>query len=277
LVSDSAPVYAWSDGGHQIVATIAYHRLTPRTRAAVDSLLKIPIPPMAITAQEKDFVSTSTWADEVRSESGFEETRSWHYIDNPFTHIPGTPIPTGLPEKENVITALNSEIAVLRNPTAKRADKARALRFLIHFVGDIHQPLHCTTRVSPLNPDGDRGGNEYYVQIPGEERTESLHALWDQGLETFPQSLTEVPRATARIEKEFPASDSGWRVGGPRNVSGWMKESVSLARGFVYNDLHRERPPSSSYLKQGERIADKRVAWAGYRLAALLNDLFSVH
>ena len=189
------------------MATIAYARLTPRARARVSELLAVPVAPYTLSRQSRDFVDASVWADEVRGEPGFEPTRPWHFVDNPFGITPETPLPPGLPSAQNILAALRKEIAVLHDPAAKQGDRARALRFVIHLVGDIHQPLHCATRISPLNPDGDRGGNDYAVIPPQNTRGDNLHAFWDDGLGAFPpDDAADVARAAGRIARRYPAS-----------------------------------------------------------------------
>ena len=269
------PSYAWGEGGHRIVAFIAYGRLSPRAKAVANKLLQIPLPPLDITRASTDFVSASVWADEVRGNPPYEETGPWHYVDNPFGITPETPLPAGLPEAANIITALKREIVVLRNPAAKQTERATALRFLIHFVGDIHQPLHCATRISPLTPTGDRGGNGYRIHVEGQDKIENLHAYWDSGLEEFPRSPDKVAAVAAQAMQENPASVTGWKAGGVTGFNQWMGESEWLAKNVVYNDLRRGKQPSIAYVRAGHRIVNKRVAWAGYRLAALLNDLFA--
>lgn len=267
--------HAWEEEGHQIVAHIAYGRLSPKARAVANKLLQTPLPPVGITRESKDFVAASVWADQVRGDSNYKQTGPWHYIDYPFGITPETSLPTDLPEKENIVIALKREIAVLRNPAAKQTDRATALRFLIHFVGDIHQPLHCATRVSPLSPQGDRGGNEYRIHPEGEDQNESLHAYWDSGLGEFSQSSGQVKVMAARAMQANPASVAGWKVGGVTAFNQWAGESKWLANNFVYNGLRRGKQPPATYVQAGHKVVNKRVAWAGYRLALLLNYLLA--
>ena len=269
-----------------MVADIAYARLTPAARAAVDKLLALNIPPESATSVSRDFVHASLWADMVRKEPGFETTADLHFIDSPFS-VDGTVLPSTLPRKNNVVTALTEEVKLLKERATPPAERARALRFLIHFLGDIHQPLHCATRVSILFPDGDQGGNNYNVKVSfedGQERRTRLHAYWDEGLRSFPRagpehappSTSEIHRAVSSVLHDDPDSDRGWRVGGVYGFRQWMTESAWLARHTAYDGIKRAHDPSNAYRREGIRVVRRRIAWAGYRLAALLNAIYSV-
>src|SRR5438270_13657961 len=97
------------------------------------------------------------WPDDVRGT--MPATADEHFVDKPF-FTDGSPLPADLPKPVNVIEALQATVATLQHGTSD-AEKTKALRFLIHYVGDIHQPLHCATRVTQAMPEGDRGGNDF--------------------------------------------------------------------------------------------------------------------
>ena len=176
----------WGPGGHMMTAQIAFDRLNPRARAQVQALLAIPIDPAAVSARSKDFVNAAHWADDLRSVPAFKFLEPLHFIDKRFstdgTRLPAIPSP-------NIVTALRDNVKILRTSRDKNA-RARALRLIIHFVGDIHQPLHCADRVSRALPDGDQGGNLVTIKISapnGNLRSINLHSYWDGGLESFPK------------------------------------------------------------------------------------------
>ena len=277
---------AWGPGGHMIVAQIAYGRLNSHAKAQVDELIKVVINPADVTQKSLDFVNASHWPDDLRSVKSdeFKPTFEWHFIDTPFspdqTELPDTPEP-------NIVTELNNEVAVLKSADASQEDKAKALRFLIHFVGDIHQPLHCATRVTEDFPDGDRGGNSFMVRLVdsnGSVKKVKLHSYWDGGIDDFPKggpppefappSLDSVSQAADRITQEFPDTDSQWKIGGPFNFEGWAQESFSLAKTVAYDHLVPNRQPTKAYISKAKKAARKRVAWGGYRLAELLNNIW---
>src|SRR5882672_4561663 len=141
----------WGAGGHMMVAQIAFGRLNPRAKAQAKMLLAIPIDPAAVSKKSTDFVNAAHWADDLRPFSEFDSFKPLHFIDTPFS-TDGTTLPTDLPEPDNIVKALEDNVNILKTSTDKNA-QAQALRFIIHFVGDIHQPLHCATRVSSSNPE----------------------------------------------------------------------------------------------------------------------------
>src|SRR5262249_29220924 len=144
-------------GGHMMVAYIAFQRLNPKAKAQVKTLLAMQIKPASVTKKSKDFVNASHWADDVRSLPGFEFSGDLHFVDFPFSDD-GTKLPTDLPKPDNIIEALKKYVDILKTSPSKTA-RAQALRFVIHFVGDIHQPLHCASRVDASHTEGDQGGN----------------------------------------------------------------------------------------------------------------------
>jgi len=154
--------------------------------------------------------------------------------------------------------------------------RAVALASTLHPVGDVHQPLHLSSRATAARPNGDRGGNEFRLAAgPPNE----LHALWD-GILTIsvPQNgepeRTYVDRLAALVEQHVPLSS----VPASDLTSGfdaWGRESLALAQHDVYPPALREsEKPGDAYLGEAARIAERRIALAGYRLAALLNDAF---
>jgi hypothetical protein len=280
LTSDAL---SWGPGGHMIVAKIAYARLNPKAKAEVNKLIKIDIEPTAITAKSLDFVNAAHWPDDLRPDEAFANTLPLHFIDEPFS-ADGAPLPTDLPEAQNVITALTKYVNILKTSTDDN-ERAEALRFIIHFVGDIHQPLHCSTRVTGGLKEGDRGGNLFKIKLKGANgkfTLEKLHSYWDGGIGDFPKAgpnfapppLSQIPPAAKRITTQFPDADPAWKAGGPEDFAGWAKESTDLAQPVAYDDLSPNSVPSKAYNQQAVKTARQRVAWAGYRLAELLNSIW---
>jgi len=174
----------WGAGGHMMVAFIAFKRLNPQAKAQAIALLARPINPAAVSKKSKDFVNASHWADDVKKLAGFEFSGDLHFIDKPFS-TDATPLPTDLPKPDNIVKALQDYVNILKTSTDKD-EQAQALRFIIHFVGDIHQPLHCATRVDNALPEGDQGGNLVTIKVAGKRL--KLHSYWDDGIGTFPKT-----------------------------------------------------------------------------------------
>lgn len=270
----------WGAGGQMIVAQIAYGRLNSRARAQVKTLLTIPINPAAISAKSQDFVNAAHWADDLRPFPEFDSFKALHFIDTPFS-TDGTPLPPVA--TPNIVTALQENVDVLRTSTDENA-QAQALRFIIHLVADIHQPLHCATRVSSANPEGDRGGNLLLIQIRTKAglKNTNLHSYWDSGLGTFPPTkpdfspppLSQIPAAAAKAKVANPATDPALKLNDPFNFQSWADESVALAKDVAYSGITKGGEPTAAYKRKTVKVANRRVVWAGYRLAALLNAIW---
>lgn len=268
----------WGAGGHMMVASIAFKRLNPRAKAQAMALLARPINPAAVTAKSPDFVSAAHWADDLRPFKQFDSFKPLHFIDNPFS-TDGTALPAGVPEPDNIVKALEDNVEILKTSTDQDA-QAQALRFIIHFVGDIHQPLHCATRVSSANPDGDRGGNLVSIKVAGKKT--NLHSYWDGGIGNFPKTgpnfapppLSQIPGAAAAAMAGNPATDPKVKLNDPANFSAWSDESFALAKSTAYKGMQNGVTPSAAYNAASLKVARKRVAWGGYRLAALLNSIW---
>ncbi len=272
---------SWGAGGHMMVASIAFKRLNPRAKAQAMALLALPINPAAISTKSKDFVNAAHWADDLRPFAEFDSFKELHFLDTPFS-TDGTPLPD-LPAP-NVVTALEENVNILKTSTDKNA-QAQALRLIIHFVGDIHQPLHCATRVSSANPEGDRGGNSVSIKIPGSNgqlKTTNLHSYWDGGIGSFPKTgpnfapppLSQIPAATARATAGNPATDPKLKLNDPLDFSAWADESFNLAKDVAYKGMKNGVKPGANYNAASLNVVRKRVAWGGYRLAALLNSIW---
>jgi hypothetical protein len=280
-----AAAWAWGPGGHMIAAKIAYDKIAadnPKAKAEIDRLLAVPVGPASIARRTSDFVNAAHWADDIKHTQGFEQTADEHFIDFPFA-ADKTALPGDLPKEVNIVKALSDYVDDLKSEQADDATKAQALRFIIHLVGDIHQPLHCATRVTKAHADGDRGGNDFTVTpaIDGKKVKIALHSYWDRGLGAFPKEgqnfaappLEEVTSAADAIKAKFTL-DPKWQEGGPFNYAGWAKESVQIATTFVYQGVADGAAPSATYAKKGTDIAQYRVLAAGNRLAALLTAIW---
>lgn len=283
LLLPSADCFAWGAGGHMMVAYIAYQRLNSNAKREVNRLLKRPINPADVTKKSLNFVNAAHWADDLRPVPDFRFSLVEHFSDFPFS-VDGTPVPTDQPAEDNIVVALEKNVETLKTSTDDDA-RAQALRFIIHFVGDIHQPLHCSTRVDSNHKDGDRGGNGFDVRVPdanGRTKKSNLHSFWDSGLGSFPKGgpnfapppRNKIPPAVSVALKGNPDTSPFLHLDNPTDFAGWAKESSDLAQRKAYGDLEPGATPDAAYRREGTRIARRRVAWGGYRLAALLNSIF---
>lgn len=293
------PAPAWNGTGHRIVAAIAYERLTPQARARVDemirhhpdyaSLLTEGAPADEAGRARAAFLFAATWPDVIKADRRFyDDTRknatptaplpgfpdtarhtNWHYIDVPYA-------PDGAePEEIPVPNALTELKRLLPEMSASPPDSVVAaydLPWIEHLIGDLAQPLHCTSRFlksqAILNPQpkGDAGGNEVFAS-PGR----NLHAFWDD-LAGTNQSDEYVAKLANEIAAEHPAP--GYISKNPRK---WIDQAFKLDKSDVYSfgleTGSREHPVSltANYRETARRIAHAQLALAGYRLAAVLN------
>ncbi|MCB0845033.1 MAG: S1/P1 nuclease [Bacteroidetes bacterium] len=281
--------YGWWDTGHMAIAAIAYQHLNPETRVWVDELVEELDKHYPDT---QTFIECSTWADDLKKQ-GIYAYSSWHY-----TNIPYNPDSLALPQNAkpevDVIWAINQARQVLTAEDAVSLEKARFLAFLVHFVGDLHQPLHSTSMYDDDVPEGNRGGNEFSLKS---FKHRNLHMLWDDGCGYFDrwEEKGKLDRPLGR--KGFVALEemvSTIMIAHPESSlenlyslepTFWAMESHELAVNAVFmgtqyvtrsgeNQLIQPGDsPSELYMETGREIVEKQLARAGYRLAMLLNEI----
>jgi len=291
------PALAWDSAGHEIVATMAYDRLNPKARAAVDDLAaKMPSPERVYNP-----VTLACWMDDLRGNSPLPDRGrflSWHYIDIGLD--PGDPVPSfdpadGTDVHGNVVQGLKRATAVLKGGTDPYiSSKTMACAIVLHLVGDIHQPLHCSTKYFYWHgkETNDKGGNDEGVinGPPGDTRF-NFHSFWDCAWRTsFDEAsgnvvpdarfawktgndLASVRAEATELEKQPPAADADL---GP-NFEQWAHEGNDVAKSFAYRDLTVTENTkvcrlSSAYVAKAHEIARHRLVLAAWRLAALLNS-----
>lgn len=271
-VALSAPAAAWGFEGHEIIATIARDRLTPAVRDRVDAILAADTD----TLTAPDMISRSTWADACRN-AGHRETASWHFVDNELakpdikTACFGFPTPAQLPSsgpaEDCVVDKVTEFAAELADPGTSDGERLLALKYLLHFVGDLHQPLHAAD-------NQDRGGNCVLVALGG-SRTVNLHAYWDT---TVVNALGTDPRAVAtKLESQITAANvKSWQKGKPAD---WAVEAFKVAQSTAYQAGSKPGCPSNaaattlpnSYPAKADAAAALQLKRAGVRLAQMLN------
>ena len=249
MVLGARLLFGWGNEGHRMVVRIAGGMLTPAARAEVARVL----------APGESLAALASWADEVRPSR--KETEPWHFIDIPIDST-GLDMKRDCPPEGCVISKISEFRRLWTDPAASPASRREALLFLVHFVGDMHQPLHCA------NHD-DKGGNEVPVVFLGEAT--NLHSLWDSGLlKRMPDEDRLLEIISAVLTPERAAE---WSRG---TVEEWAGESFRLAQMVVYGYL----PPATAgavslgegYQRAAEPIVRDQIAKAGARLAAILNE-----
>lgn len=241
-----APALAWGPTGHRITGALAERHLAPRARAGVMEILG-----------SESLEEASTWPDHMRSAPGlfWRVTASpWHYVTVPDGRRWRDQPP---PAEGDALTALDRFARTLRDPAASRADKALALRFIIHIVGDLAQPLH-------VGRPGDRGGNDVKVRFFGRET--NLHAVWDGDL--IDHERLSFSEWAARLDRRLtPDQLRAWSSPDPEQ---WIDDAVAIRAS-----LYPESPDLSwAYVYAQREALDAQLAKGGLRLAAYLNRLF---
>ncbi|MEM7584987.1 MAG: S1/P1 nuclease [Acidobacteriota bacterium] len=265
-VALASPVAAWHDTGHMITAQIAYDELTDHARAEVDGLIAI----LAEEPPHRDHaVTASVWADDLKRQ-GVRIYDHWHYINLPVFGEGLVAHPE--PEPRNVVWAIEQAVLILRGDASDH-QKASMLGFLLHFVGDVHQPMHCASRYTRELPTGDRGGNELKL----DHEWSNLHLFWDDAAGLFPdfderQWQPNIRRFADDVVRLVPkTSVPQWRRGDAR---AWAWESHGVAVEAAYAGIEDGAKPSPEYVARAREVARQRLAIGGYRLGALLNDIF---
>ena len=266
------PALAWDAEGHMVVAQIAYNHLDAAVKAKCDSLIAVPV--YHSSSQNSNFVTAACWADDIKSfTSAFSDS---HYIDIPIS-LDGFPTNGVVNDPSNVVAAIRSSITTLQDPTATLSNQAVALRFLIHFCGDITQPLHCSTGVTTNLPAGDAGGNDFNLTSSS---WSELHALWDYGGGYLSDSVARpftvasqaiIVNKAAAVEAAYPYSAS---VGSIPDPMPWALEGRGIAATVSYVGISNGGSATSAYLSTAQSTTIQRMAIGGQRLAKLLSTIY---
>lgn len=280
---------AWNDTGHQVVALIAWDHLSQTTRQKVVALmlqstsepLTALLPhdgrPLAVR-QREFFVRASTWADLIRGT--VDDRPTWHHRSFFWKQDNGqaVDVPDIEVNEQNLIERLAAIEGSLREASRPVAERAMFAAWLLHLAGDIHQPLHCASRVTPEEPHGDRGGNSFLLDLRPDGEPNKLHAYWDGLLDhAFPRRPQEngsaYLRRLANLAKTAHPRDTLAAVLKLGKFEDWAQESLDEAKRAYPPSLERHQAPLPAYRIAGGKIALRRVALGGYRLAATLEAL----
>lgn len=277
-LAGNGSAFAWGPDGHAIVAQIAELRLEAPTQARVIQLLSLE------GKQHLDEIAS--WADDYRV--SHPETGKWHFVDIPLSssaYDPSRDCGGG----DCVVYQIQRFAAILANPNAAPPDRLQALKFVVHFVGDIHQPLHDETDFSRFPPpDGDRGGNKVHVNFLGDST--NLHSIWDGEIIDDVLGIDRPPHDfAARLEITRPEAAAlngaisdiqaaSWAPPGLAANLGaatiqWANGSHALAR-TAYSKLPRRRRTGweDAYESFAWPVIQTQLSASGVRLARLLNE-----
>ncbi len=302
LLLCASPASAWWCEGHQTIALIAKSHLTPAALAGVTALLQS----QPVDSELRRFcqnpsadllADASTWADDVKKT---ELTGTWHYMDIPLGWKHGEleqwckpvgPLDNGKERAGCILSALRYNLNILHNDKETDAERAKALRYLVHLVGDLHQPLHTTA-------NNDQGGNCTAVQFFSDPKITNLHSVWDGMIfnrDLFPPA-SSIPEIAAKLDTQFASKRHHWTKHGIA-FDQWALESHEIAQKDVYgkllpkvaaepfNEFARCKDRSDATLAQHLKVdapyqqnagpvVEEQIAKAGYRLAEVLNQVW---
>ena len=297
VVSAALNARAWDGTGHMIIGQIAYDRLNDKARARVDELAA----KLQRNGVPYNGVNICCWPDDIKGPDADPQFHNlykpWHYIDIGCTtndpDVLANP-PTLTQTEGNIVVALPHCVDLIRNKKtdALVASESVALALVMHFVGDIHQPLHTTGRYDPeTHKQDDAGGNGVGLANLGDTQWgKNLHTFWDEAYRRNYENgevkaMPRIPEADApgspdlkewlkRLDLNVPE-----KLDTHFDVKKWVLESHQIACTQVYGTLGapygaKDVKLTEDYVKQATRTARHQLVVAGYRLAALLNDLY---
>jgi hypothetical protein len=289
----------WSPPGHMLSGAIAYHDLQRPEQAALLRAIKPFLYSKALDpdgslqrqtqgfagrqADEARFMAITAWADLIRKTEPGKHRDKWHYINWPFKpqSEPATVVARP-PQSENILAGFAQSERLLRS-TASLDRKATAFAWLLHIVGDVHQPLHTIQLFTREYPEGDRGGNEICVRLTADSVPANLHMLWD-GWIAPGTDMRELRAMASELRTRFPHSRlAELSAGEPRS---WAQESREIATRIAYMNGNLRGTPKgqrrdcseaaeakilpAGYAARAKEIAERRIVLAGYRLASWL-------
>jgi hypothetical protein len=248
--------HAWGTKGHKTVAALSLEYLSSPARAGVESLLG---------PDESKYINAAVWADQIRNDR--PETKPWHFVDIP-NDKPSYDAARDCKNATCVVAKIDFFAKQLADRKLAKAKRVEALKFVIHFVGDVHQPLH------GAEGDNDQGGNLVFVKLDG--ITDKLHSVWDtmlvNKLGTTPEEIAE------NLESRISDADvKKWSSGTPKD---WAEESHTIAHDFIYAQSRGQRPETNphilpnDYTQNALPIVRSRISLGAVRLAMVLNKTF---
>jgi hypothetical protein len=241
---------SWGWAGHKTVATIAYNHLTPKSKDVVKALLG-----------DTSLADVASWADEILSQPAYKSTAPEHYLNLPLgLNYASFEKEVQSQDKDNVYKALLKNEQILKAQMSTKEERAVALKFIVHFIGDLHQPMH-------ISRAEDKGGNTIQVQFDG--KGTNLHSLWDSKLigkegKTFEKMSIDYDKAT-------PAQVKQWQND---SMMKWLFESYQIS-SKLYSEVEKNNKLDDAYYNAHISIINERIEKAGIRLAGVLNKIFA--
>ncbi|WP_053074187.1 S1/P1 nuclease [Chromobacterium sp. LK1] len=255
----STQALAWGQEGHRVTGYIAQQLLSPQAKAVVNQLIP-----------NADFAQLALYMDQHKQDlkQQLPGSDKWHYNDEPVCNgVEEDDCPNG----NCASNQIERYSKVLADKSAGKAARAQALTFLIHMIGDIHQPLHAAD-------NHDRGGNDVRVRLAGSSKVSNLHSVWDTALVQQALNGANEQSWAAQDLKYYARNIPGWQSG---KAMDWINESNQYARSEVYGPLSNfscgQAPSDVAYLDRtyqtaGAQLIKQQLAKAGARIAMVINQ-----
>lgn len=261
-----AEAHGWGQEGHSIVAEITQRRLDASARDKIKALLNAELP--GLKDAQISLASIASWADDHRADK-HDETRNWHFVNIPNdrnTYIASVDCALDPQYGDCIINAIDRVKATLADCTKPTVDRVVALKFLVHFIGDLHQPLHATFRIDPETGKNDEGGNGVEVIFLGGKT--NLHKVWDEGL--IMHKVYDWGEYVRLLETQWlPGKDlAALQAGDP---VAWALAAHKAAHDVAYN-YRPDHVLDDEYYRDSISVVDRQLALAGVRLARVLNE-----
>ena len=287
-------VQAWNKPTHMVTAAIAYADLKERNPAVITKVIEVLkqhpqfeskwAPKLKqVSAQDRDLyliMLAARWSDDIRGDTNYDKPE-WHYFDIPYR--PGEAPPQN-PPNEGILKALPENFSTVNSADANLEARAIALCWILHLIGDIHQPLHSTTLITKQfpEPEGDRGGTRFYIRVSPGCSTISLHEFWDDlilGSDKFQavRNVATLLRSRPDLTRETFAKQLA-----VKQYNDWALASYNLATDKIYNkgklqgsnDKNNGVVLPADYKGPAKKAAEIQVVLAGYRISDAMVELF---
>jgi hypothetical protein len=285
---------AWSRQGHMLTAAIAYEELAahdPQVLAKIDELMakhpdravfEVVGGPKNDVRVRRVFLEMARWPDDIRT-TPFDHP-TWHYAGRPVIdkQHPPSPLPPDV-TSGSAAEAYALNLRTAGDKGASPAERAVSLCWVMHLIGDIHQPLHSADEYTTAMPNGDRGGNLQFIREPRSGEFMNLHAYWDGIVRNngeVPEVTEQAHSLAARLPRsQFPQLKDS--AAGAAASAVWASEAYQIARKVAYPstletgaELEEGKVLSDAYVAESTAAGERQIVLAGYRMADVLRSLF---
>jgi len=288
----------WHSTGHMLVAEMARIKIAETNPDALAWAENLISKFSDFCGEGKHpFTDSATWADKIKEEDWWSMF-NWHFVDRVFLgdeeSSRSQDLKTGdvLNPSDNAVWAINNCISQLKSNHRSNGNtnpilgKSIALRNLIHFIGDLHQPLHGSTRITKDKPHGDQGGNLFKIKRYPEERGpiwNNLHFVWDHLFDGFKEVWSPLSDYDYQLINDwslyllrmYPYSQIGEKIRKNKDAKSWSLESFEIVKNFLYKDLEEDQEIPSDYEKVAKDLVKERLVLASYRLSDTIIDIYN--